>query len=84
MPTVAASLKDWSPLPPTSYARARPLVLPPLELELVASLDVPPQAERATARVAVATPATVIRDTRRMELDSFVQAPIPGADSAAA
>src|SRR5690242_16467975 len=72
-PAYAASLKDWSPLPPMSYARPMPLVLaePPLEAEV----DEPPQAERATARDAVATPATAIRDTRRMNVTPLCRRP---------
>ncbi len=81
MPAVAASLNDWSPLPPTSYARATPLLLPPLPAD---SLDELPQADAVTARAAVAAVAIAIRDTRRMERDSFVHAPLPGAGSAAA
>jgi hypothetical protein len=60
------------------------LDVPELLLLELDSLDELPQAETVTARAAVATPATAIRDTRRMERDSFVQAPKPGAGSAAA
>jgi hypothetical protein len=60
-------LKDWSPLPPTSYAMARPL--PPL-LSLLSllplSLLVPPQAVAASASDATPTATRVRLDIRRI------------------
>ncbi len=65
-PAYAASLKDWSPLPPMSYAMARPLasLLPSSPLSL--SLLVPPQAVAASASDATPTATRVSLDIRRI------------------